>query len=185
MRTNSPDEEALRTCWARMAPSDLTRCACVALNPRSDERKRTNEYATAAEVRGQLLRAWKLVSCQQIHQDGSVAYPLGHVAIGPLTYTDSGHVPAQLVRVGQPRSAGDDWQQATADEIATAWRGYSGYFGTFSVDIDAGAVIHPAPGTTSPAARRQRVLRGLHPPRAPTADGEFPPTSRRLRGCGR
>lgn len=26
--------------------------------------------------------------------------------------------------------------------MAGAWRGYFGYFGTFSVDIDAGAVIH-------------------------------------------
>lgn len=75
---------------------------------------------TAAEVREQLLGAWKLVSWQQIHDDGSVAYPLGEDAIGQLMYTDSGHVSAQLVRARQTRFASDDWQQATTDETAAA-----------------------------------------------------------------
>jgi hypothetical protein len=117
---------------------------------------------TAAETRRQLLGAWKLVSWQQIHEDGSVAYPLGDDAAGQLMYTDSGHVSAQLVRARQPRFASDDWQQATADEMAGAWPGYFGYFGTFSVDIDAGAVIHHVQAGWFPNVAETEQVRRFH-----------------------
>lgn len=55
-----------------------------------------------------LLGAWKLVTWQQIRQDGTIDYPLGPDAIGQLMYSDSDRVSAQLVRVDQPPFASDD-----------------------------------------------------------------------------
>ncbi|MGH3804789.1 MAG: lipocalin-like domain-containing protein, partial [Pseudonocardiaceae bacterium] len=57
-------------------------------------------------------------------------------------YTDSGRVSAQLVAVNQARFASDDWRQATSREMAAAWPNYFGYFGSFTIDTDRGAIIH-------------------------------------------
>ena len=96
----------------------------------------------AGRIRAALLGAWRLVTWQSIDTSGNVSYPLGEDAVGQLMYTDSSHVSAQLVRADMPRFASDDWRQATAEERAAAWPGYFGYFGRFTLDSDAGAVIH-------------------------------------------
>lgn len=102
----------------------------------------TSPARTATDVRARLLGAWKLVTWQSIDADGTVAYPLGPDAVGQLMYADSDRVSAQLVAVGQPHFASEDWRQATPREVAAAWPRYFGYFGRFSVDTERGAVIH-------------------------------------------
>ena len=83
------------------------------------------------------------MSWQSIADDGSISYPLGENAVGQLVYAElSDRVSAQLVRTNQVRFASDEWQVAHAEGIATAWPNYFGYFGTFTIDPDAGAVTH-------------------------------------------
>lgn len=96
----------------------------------------------AGRIRARLLGAWRLVTWQSVDRDGTVSYPLGEDAVGRLTYTDRGHVSAQLVRTHVPRFASDDWREATPQERAAAWPDYFGYFGTFSIDTAAGTVVH-------------------------------------------
>jgi carbonic anhydrase/acetyltransferase-like protein (isoleucine patch superfamily) len=96
----------------------------------------------AERIRARLLGAWRLVTWQSLHPDGTVSHPLGEDALGQLVYTGSGHVSAQLARADVPRFASDDWRRATPQETASAWPAYFGYFGTFSVDPEAGAVVH-------------------------------------------
>jgi len=98
--------------------------------------------SSGEQIRAELLGCWRLVSWQEIKEDGTVGYPLGDDAVGQLMYDDSGRVSAQLVRADQPRFASDDWQQASAEEMRSAWPGYFGYFGTFTVDAEAATVIH-------------------------------------------
>ncbi len=97
---------------------------------------------TRDDIRRKLLGAWRLVSWQEIHEDGSITYPLGEDAIGQLIYAPGDRVSAQLVRTDQPRFASDDWHQATPTEMRVAWPSYFGYFGTFTLDLDKGAVTH-------------------------------------------
>lgn len=97
---------------------------------------------SAEQVRAELLGAWRLESWQSIKQDGTIDYPLGPDAAGQLMYDDSDRVSAQLVRVGQPRFASDDWRQASAEEMCAAWPSYFGYFGTFSIDAETKTVTH-------------------------------------------
>ena len=59
---------------------------------------------------------------------------------------------AQLVRTNQVRFASDEWQvayaeatataTATAMAMATAWPNDFAYFGTFTIDPDAGVLTH-------------------------------------------
>ena len=57
---------------------------------------------------------------------------------------------AQLMRRDAPRFANEDWQDAGPAEMAEAWRGYFGYFGTYSIDTAAHAVIHHIEGSRFP-----------------------------------
>jgi Lipocalin-like domain len=102
------------------------------------------------EIRNKLLGAWRLVSWEQVQDDGTIVYPLGADAAGQLMYTAADRVSAQLVRTQQAPFASDDWQQATAEEMCEAWPSYFGYFGTFSIDLEQGAVIHHIEGSWFP-----------------------------------
>jgi hypothetical protein len=103
-----------------------------------------------SDIKKHLLGAWRLVTWEQIHEDGTNQYPLGPDAVGQLMYTPEDRVSAQLVRAGQPWFANDDWQAADAEEMQAAWPSYFGYFGRFSIDLDRGAVIHHVEGSWFP-----------------------------------
>ena len=106
--------------------------------------------STVEGVLASLVGAWRLIIWEEIRSDGSVHYPLGPEAIGQLVYDASGHVSAQLVRPGGERFGSDDWQSATSDERATAWRDYFGYFGTFRINEVEHAVVHEIEGSWFP-----------------------------------
>jgi hypothetical protein len=103
-----------------------------------------------ADIQHRLRGAWRLVSWEQVRDDETVAYPLGADAAGQLMYTAPDRVSAQLVRTQQAPFASDDWQRATAEEMRAAWPSYFGYFGTFSIDLEQGAVIHHIDGSWFP-----------------------------------
>jgi len=111
-------------------------------------------------LRVELLGVWTLVTLQSIGADGVASYPLGPDLAGQLVYDVSGRMSAQIVRAGQARFASDDNTQALPDEMAAAWRGYIGYFGTFAVDAEAGAVIHHVEGAWFPNLDDTDVVRG-------------------------
>lgn len=93
-----------------------------------------------------LAGAWDLVEWSLIRPDGSEVFPLGEQAAGQLVYTVEGHVSAQLVAAGRVPFRSDDWREASSEEAARAFKEYFGYFGTFSVEAEQGAVIHHVVG---------------------------------------
>jgi hypothetical protein len=97
-----------------------------------------------------LLGAWRLVSWEARDAEGRVTYPLGEEALGQLFYDGSGRMSAQLMRQHQARFASEDWQQAREIEKATAWGNYFGYFGTYTIDENAGTVTHLVEGSWFP-----------------------------------
>jgi hypothetical protein len=111
------------------------------------------------QLRLNVLGVWTLVTLEATGADGVVFYPLGPDLVGQLVYDVSGRMSAQIVRTGQPRFASDDNTQALPDEMAAAWRGYIGYFGTFTVDPEAGAVIHHVEGSWFPNLDGTDVVR--------------------------
>lgn len=98
--------------------------------------------AHADQVRSRLLGAWRLVSWEAFDADGTASYPLGADAVGQLMYDGSGRMSAQLARADRPHFDDEDWLKARRDEIVAAWPDYFAYFGTFTVDADAGTVTH-------------------------------------------
>jgi len=91
-----------------------------------------------------------LVSWEIRDPDGTVTRPLGAGEIGQLMYDEDGRMSAQLMQTNQARFASDDWRQASPEEKARAWSDYFGYFGTYTVDEQAKAVVHHIEGSWFP-----------------------------------
>lgn len=101
-------------------------------------------------ARERLLGSWRLVSWTWEDANGAVRSPLGPNPVGLITYDSSGVMSAQLMRRAQTHFRNDDWRSASAQEKAAAWSGYFGYFGTYTVDENAGTVTHHIEGSWFP-----------------------------------
>jgi hypothetical protein len=104
----------------------------------------------AEAVVEKLLGAWDVVSCFETRRDGGIDFPLGADAVGKLIYTADGHVSAQLFRRDAKRFHDEDSRNASEAESAAVWKDYFGYFGTFSVDVQAQTIIHHIEGASFP-----------------------------------
>ena len=93
-------------------------------------------------VRDSLLGAWNLLSFDFVRDDGEITHPYGPRPQGQLIYTPSGRMAVHIQRRGRLVAHSDDWTQATPAEIDTAFHGFIGYAGAFTVDEAAGCVYH-------------------------------------------
>lgn len=84
---------------------------------------------------------WKLVSSMQTNPDGKVVpYGFGPHPAGYLMYDATGHMCAQVVNTDRPRWKDPD--HPTAEEVKTAFDGFGGYCGTYTVDSATGTAAH-------------------------------------------
>jgi hypothetical protein len=97
-----------------------------------------------------LIGAWNLVSWFETRPDGGIDHHLDDGWIGKLIYTADGHVSAQIVQKNLHRFIDEDYRNASAAESAAAWKGYFGYFGTFSVDPRQRSITHHIEGAWFP-----------------------------------
>jgi hypothetical protein len=107
---------------------------------------------TGSRVARQLIGTWKLVAIEERGADGKLTIPLdvGANPVGLLIYDATGHMSAHAVRRGRPRFESDDVHRITPQQAKTAFVGYNGYFGTYTVDERAGVVIHHVLGGSIP-----------------------------------
>jgi Lipocalin-like domain len=78
---------------------------------------------------------WKLVSSIQTMADGTVRpYGFGPHATGSLMYDATGHVCVQVVNPDRPKWVDPD--HPTAEETRTAFDGFGGYCGRYTVDAE-------------------------------------------------
>jgi hypothetical protein len=96
------------------------------------------------------LGAWTLLSYDLLLASGVVEKPMGDHPLGRILYLDNGQMSAQVVASGLDPLANADPSEATPEEAAHAWRNYLGYWGTFTVDAEAGVVIHAVEGAWFP-----------------------------------
>jgi hypothetical protein len=57
---------------------------------------------------------------------------------------------AQLIRPGSSAFQAGNAQQATDEEKLAAYANFAGYYGSFRIDAEAGAVIHEVEGSSFP-----------------------------------
>jgi hypothetical protein len=104
----------------------------------------------AQQLMDHLVGAWTLVEWSERRSDGGKDFPLGADAIGQIMYSADGHVAAQLARRTVDPFASNDWREARGEEASSAFKNYFGYFGTFTIDMSAGCVVHHVEGSWFP-----------------------------------
>jgi hypothetical protein len=103
--------------------------------------------ATNPPIQQRFIGSWKLISYQFTSTTGAVTYPRGRDAVGRITYDASGRMSVQIMQPGRPNFAGIDPLKGTPEEMVTAYRGYTAYYGTYTVDESRGVVIHKVEGS--------------------------------------
>jgi len=105
------------------------------------------------------LGAWKLLSYELLLASGGVEKPMGDHPLGRLLYLESGQMSVHVANSGLDPLANADPRDATPEEAGRAWHNYVGYWGTFTVDAQAGEVIHAVEGAWFPNWSGQNQVR--------------------------
>lgn len=99
-------------------------------------------FAADPPAKERLVGTWKLLSYDLQNSSGAVIQPQGREPVGRIIYDDGGRMAVQITHAEPVRFASMDPRQATSQETEAAFRGYTAYFGRYSVDEKAGQVIH-------------------------------------------
>lgn len=101
-------------------------------------------------VKDAFVGSWKLISYQSFTPAGEVSYPLGKDAIGRITYDAAGRMSVQIMRPDRPRIEGLIRTGGTTEQVISAYRGYTAYYGVYTVEEARGVVIHKVEGSLFP-----------------------------------
>ena len=103
-----------------------------------------------AEAIARLTGGWELERWTTFHADGTQTCPFGTDAIGLIMYSADGHMSCHLSMANRPLLDAPTVFDVSDADYGRSLRAYSGYFGTFSVDADAGVVTHHVTGAWYP-----------------------------------
>ena len=98
--------------------------------------------AWTVDARARFVGTWKLVSYELRSHSGEITYPRGRDPVGRITYDSAGRMTVQIMQRDRTRFASIDSRGATPAEAEAAFRGYTAYFGTYTINDKAGFVMH-------------------------------------------
>lgn len=85
---------------------------------------------------------WSLESFRATGPDGRVVHPMGENPVGRITYHDDGRMSVQVMSAGREPLSTEAWRMAPPEEVVDAFGTFIAYFGTYSIDEEAGEVTH-------------------------------------------
>jgi lipocalin-like protein len=102
------------------------------------------------DVNDWLVGTWRLVSFVGYGADGRETTDFGPTPRGCLMYDEGGRMSVHITHSERrPFTSGDPFR-GTPEELAAAFDGYFGYFGTYTVGEGAGTVTHHIEGASHP-----------------------------------
>ncbi len=107
----------------------------------------TEDEESASQI---LVGSWRLISSEGHSSNGSIVYDQGETPTGRVMFDASGRLSLHLTDPNRRNFESGDFLQPTPDELIEAFTGYFGYFGSYSVDEDAGVVIFHVEGAAYP-----------------------------------
>lgn len=120
-----------------LAISSLASAQAHAAHAKTTTAKKTETL----DARKPFVGTWKLISSTEVLPDGTERpYGFGVHPKGYLMYDATGHMCAQVVNSDRP--AWKDPDHPTPEEIKTAFDGFGGYCGTYTVDDKATTLTH-------------------------------------------
>jgi hypothetical protein len=108
---------------------------------------------SSGAIKDQLVGAWQLVHIEQRNANGQLVAPVTSAGganasrTGYLIYDAAGYVAVSIMPLGRKKYSGP---QPTDGEAKAALTGFTGYFGTFSIDEKERAVTHHLQGSVNP-----------------------------------
>lgn len=128
--------------WAGSAPHPQAATpAHKRSKPQSRAKAAPASAATDVAARKPFVGTWKLVLTTEQLPDGTVRpYGFGPHAAGYLMYDLSGHMCAQVVNMDRPKWK--DPEHPKPEEVKTAFDGFGGYCGSYTVDAAKGTMAH-------------------------------------------
>jgi hypothetical protein len=138
-----------RTSWLLVVV--LVSLACYHQSAAGISSAADNSAAQKAATRD-LIGTWRLVEFWD--RDSATApkrYTYGEKPTGYFTYDATGHVSIQIQKGPQPNiiaaNRGESWfKKASQEELRAAVESYRAYFGTYTVDLARGIVVHRVEG---------------------------------------
>jgi hypothetical protein len=97
-----------------------------------------------------LVGSWRLISSEGHSSDGSIVYDQGKTPKGRVMFDANGRLSLHLTDPNRRNFVSGDFLRPTPDELIEAFTGYFGYFGSYSLDEDAGVVIFHVEGAAYP-----------------------------------
>jgi len=103
-----------------------------------------------AESAAPFIGTWRLESMETHVKKGEKTSVRKERLEGLIIYDTCGNMAAQIMWPGRRSLASGNQRAGTAEEVREAFEGYSAYFGTFTVDPEAGSVSHQVKGSLLP-----------------------------------
>jgi hypothetical protein len=119
--------------------------------------ERVPDLPTLTPTQQRLVGFWKLILSESRNEKGEVLSS-SPGQTGFLVYTASGHV---IVHAMQPYRRRDVGDAPTPDEMLAAYRSYTGYFGTFTVNEPEQFVVDQIEGSLNSGAPGTRLQQHL------------------------
>ena len=99
---------------------------------------------------GRLVGTWRMVSIDGRSTDGTITQDWGPEPLGIWFFDANGFMSVQIVDPDRKPFESGDFLRPTPEELKQAFEGYFGYFGTYTVDQEAGEVIFHVEGAAYP-----------------------------------
>lgn len=97
-----------------------------------------------------LVGSWRLISSEGHSTDGRVVYDQGKEPTGRVMFDASGRLSLHLTDPNRRNFESGDFLRPTPEELTEAFKGYFGYFGSYTVDEDAEVVTFHIEGAANP-----------------------------------
>ena len=101
------------------------------------------------DIAGKFFGTWRLVSCVAEAPDGERIYTFGRNAQGRANF-EPGRFSFHVLNPDRPKLSSADPREATEQEVRAAFAGYLAYYGSFSVDQDAGTIVNHVEAASIP-----------------------------------
>jgi hypothetical protein len=93
---------------------------------------------------------WRLKESYAETNGAKQAFPLGEDTQGLIMYDAIGHMSAQLMSRERVRFSSRIPKEIPPEEISRAYHEYTSYFGTYTLDVAAGTIVHHVEGALAP-----------------------------------
>jgi hypothetical protein len=108
----------------------------------------------------EFVGAWRLVSVEERHPDGSLTSPYGERPAGLLMYGETGRMSVQIMRRDRENLSSNDWHAVPAEEVKLAIEGFTAFFGAYEINEAEAVIIHRVEGHVLPGSVGKDLKRG-------------------------